>query len=153
MYPQFVTTGKKEKDKSFISLCRKICSCSFSKLGKFSSISVVMRTTSTPFVQIFPKKRGRTKAKPETEYFQSCPNTKHGKKYFKFSMLDPSLHIDVVPVEQRRHKSPIPPVLCRREVTLLGKLFRKSYWGHLTPSELFGVVTGAVAYTTVQFLC
>lgn len=70
---------------------------------------MVSSTASTLLVQIFPKKLGRTKAKPETEYFQSYPNTKHGKKkffiYSKFTMLDPFLHIDVVPVE---HKSPIP---------------------------------------------
>lgn len=53
-------------------------------------------------------------------------------------MLDPSLHIDVVPLERRRQKPPIPPVLCRREVTssyLISQLFA----GHLaweTPQEV-----------------
>lgn len=76
---------------------------------------MVLNTASILLVQIFPKKLGRTKAKPETEYFQSYPNTKHGKKikeYFfissKFSTLNTFLHIDVAPVEQRIHKSPIP---------------------------------------------
>jgi len=80
VYPQFVTPGKKEKDKSFISLCRKICSCSFSKLGKFSSIPVVMRTASTPFVQIFPTKPGRTKAKPERVFPELSKYKAWGKK-------------------------------------------------------------------------
>jgi len=70
---------------------------------------MVLSTASTLLVQIFPKKLGRTKAKPESEYFQSYPNTKHGKKKFftssKFSVLDPFLHIDAAPVE---HKSPVP---------------------------------------------